>query len=122
MEIINETRKEDEKYFQGPFWIISDSLVSIHEGNFKLVEEKFLCDYNGNCLEDTTSRFQKTYQFPRGHVIIREGKAFIYLNSKVNIVKVIDQVIKDYCLDKLEVHIEENDSLQVRTFGLSRRF
>ena len=128
MKII-ESRKEDEYYFQGPFWIVAESLIDIHKGNFQLIEEKFLSDYKGQYLKNDMSKSQKTHKklwdkyakeynnvpydyYPRGRVAICEGEAFIHINSKINIVNVIDKIISDYNLSKLEVTIEENDVIQ----------
>lgn len=124
------TRKEDDKYFQGPFWIIAKSVQEIHRGNFEIIGEKFLSDYNGNYEDNTLSKSQRTHKkiweteyaekynqsdysyYPRGRVAICGGVAFIHLNSKCNIPKVIDKIQQDYGISKLDCEIDLNDTYQ----------
>ena len=128
-KLVVGTRKEDELYYQGPFWIIADSFKDIHRGKFKLIGEQLLTDFSGNYINDATSKSQKTHKkvweeyksqykdvdytfYPRGRVAIYEGTAFIHINSKCNIPSVIDAIIDMYHLDKLEIEVDLNDTYQ----------
>lgn len=128
-QYVKATRKEDDYYYQGPFWIVANSLKDIHRGRFNLVGEKYLTDYNGNYINNTTSKAQKTHKklweafkpqynnveydyYPRGRVAIYEGTAFIHINSRINIPSVINCIIAEYEIDKLEIEIDLNDTYQ----------
>jgi hypothetical protein len=124
------TRKEDDLYYQGPFWIIADTFKDIHRGKFALLGEPLPCDYHGDYVGDTTSKSSKTHKriwesqyinnynnvdytfYPRGRVAVYEGTAFIHLNSKCNIPSVIDAIIDKYKIDKLDIEIDLNDVYQ----------
>ena len=58
---LNEIRKDDDCYYQGPFWIVADSFKEILRGNFEILSEKFLCDYAGNDLS-ITSKSSKVHK------------------------------------------------------------
>lgn len=123
-------RKEDDLYYQGPFWIIAESFKDILRGDFKIIGEKYVCNYDGNYTDDKTSKNQKTHKYlwnnkyklqynqddytfyPRGKVSIYQGTAFIHINSRCNIPKVIDKIINDYNISKLEIEIDLNDTYQ----------
>lgn len=124
------TRKEDELYYQGPFWIIAESVKDIHRGKFKLIGSKYECDYNGDYFKEGVSKSQRTHKkiwqteyqiqfpdrdymfYPRGRVSVYDGTAFIHLNSKCNIPSVIDSVISEYGIEKLEIEVDLNDTYQ----------
>ena len=59
---ILEVRKEENYYFQGPFWIIADSFINILKGNFELLSEKYLSDYEGKYIDDNSSKTSKTHK------------------------------------------------------------
>ena len=128
---ILEVRKEENLYFQGPFWIVSDRFINILRGEFQILSEKYLSDYNGDYIENETSKRSKTHKqiwknkysakfkdeydwtyFPRGRVSIYQGVAFIHIHSRCNIPSIIDAIIKEYQLNNLEIEIEYNDELQ----------
>lgn len=126
---INGTRKEDELYYQGPFWIIADNFKDIHRGKFTLLGEPLPCNYSGEYTNDTTSKSAKTHKklwdkykssyndvdytyYPRGRVAIYEGTAFIHLNSKCNIPQVIDAIVEKYHIEKLDIEVDLNDTYQ----------
>lgn len=126
---LNELKAEDDNYFCGPFWIIADNLECILKGNFQLECTKYLCDINGNIINDITSKSQKTHQklwndlkskygnvnwkyYPRGRVSIYNGKAYIHINSRCNLPKVIDAIINEYDISKLEIQVDLNDTYQ----------
>lgn len=123
-------RKEDDLYYQGPFWIIADSFLDILRGNFELVGSKFACDFNGEYVKKDKSKSQRTHKkvweeeyansygidsftyFPRGRVSIHKGIAFVHINSRCNIPKVINKIITEYNIDKLDIEIDLNDTYQ----------
>ena len=123
------SRKEDELYYQGPFWIVADTFKDVHRGRFIIIGDKLLCDYHGNYIDDTTSKSSKTHKriwqeyqsqyndvdytyYPRGRVSIYEGAAFIHLNSKCNIPYVINAITEMYNIGKLDIEIDLNDVYQ----------
>ena len=127
-----EERKEDKVYYQGAFWIVADSFRDIMRGNFQLVGKLLESDYNGNYTNYSGSQKPLTHQrlwrdeyskqpfgdgkeynyYPRGRVAIHNGVAYIHLNSKCNTPKIVDEVVKTYGLDGLEIEIDLNDTYQ----------
>ena len=129
MKRVIASKKEDEYYFQGPFWIVADTFKDVHRGRFELIGEKYLCDYDGNYIQDDTSKSAKTHRvawkqyaqqfgtddytyYPRGRVAVYDGTAFIHINSKCNIPSVIDAIIDEYNISKLEIEVDLNDVYQ----------
>lgn len=127
--IITEVRKEDDLYYQDPFWIIGDNFLNILKGNFKITGEKYLCDYEGNYTNNSISKSAKAHKkaweklkrlynnvsytyYPRGRVSIYKGVAFIHLNSGCNTPKIVDTIMDNYNLRNLEIEIELNDTYQ----------
>lgn len=128
-KVIVSSRKEDDYYYQGPFWIIADCFKDIHRGKFEIVGEKFLSDYNGNYIGEATSKSQKTHKkvweelksqykdvdytyYPRGRVAIFKGTAFIHINSKCNIPYVVNAITHEYNIEKLDIEVDLNDVYQ----------
>ena len=108
--------------------------MSILRGNFEIVGEKFLCDYDGNYDDISRSKSSRTHRkiwdelkskhnnvshtyYPRGRVSIYKGVAFIHLNSRCNLPKVVDKIIEEYHLQKLDVEIGLNDTYQVSHYN-----
>ena len=128
--LINEVRKEDDLFYQGPFWIIANSFLDILRGNFSIIGSKFECNYAGNYINNDKSKSQKTHKiiwrdnyakiyntddfmfYPRGRVSIYNGIAFIHINSRCNLPKIIDSIVDEYNLNKLDVEIDCNDTYQ----------
>lgn len=132
---ITETKKEEELYFKGPFWIVADSVNAIHGGKYKIVGEKYLCDFNGKIMSNidwarnstthkrlwrdkyaklTNSADKPFDYYPRGRVDIWDGKAYIFIHSSMNFEPLIGNLISEYGLDKLDdaelVEVVENDN------------
>ena len=130
MRQLTEVKKEDDLYFQGAFWITGDSVKDIIRGNFKLVCEKRLCDINGKDVNITGSKNSLSHKnlwknefgkdqndksfdyYPRGRVSIYKGTAFIHIHSILHTPTIVDAIIEEYGIDKLEVEVERNDILQ----------
>lgn len=92
---LNEVRKEDDLYFEGPFWIISPSMEELNKGNFTILSNQYLVDFYGKPVLPLT-RYQSTHEYiwnskykdsfgihpynyyPRGRVVFKDGK--VYLN------------------------------------------
>ena len=92
---LNEVRKEDDLYFEGPFWIISPSMEELNRGNFTILSNQNLVDFYGKPVLPLT-RYQSTHEYiwnskykdsfgvhpynyyPRGRVVFKDGK--VYLN------------------------------------------
>lgn len=128
-QMLTEVKKEDDSYFCGPFWITGKSFLDILKGEFNIEATKYLCNYNGDILNNSSSKSQKTHKkvwdklkskydgveytyYPRGRVSVYNGVAFIHINSKCNTPKIIDAIVKEYCLDKLSINIDLNDTYQ----------
>ena len=127
---LQETNKTEEYYFQGPFWIIADSFKDIHRGKFNLESFKCLSDYSGKYVSgQVPSKNQLTHKniwkniswkydlkefdyYPRGRVAIYNGTAFIHIHSSCNIPFLIDKIISEFSLEKLNIEIECNDVIQ----------
>ena len=56
MKQLVEVKKEDDVYFQGAFWIKGNSVKDIIRGNFELICEKRLCDFNGKDVNILASK------------------------------------------------------------------
>ena len=122
-----ESKKEDDFYFQGAFWIKADSFKNIMLGNFELIiGSKLLSDYCGNYVDLNQSKNSLTHKklwdsvsdghswtyYPRGRVAIYNGVAYIHLNSKCNSPAIIDKIINEYCINKLNIELDLNDTYQ----------
>lgn len=131
-QVLQEVKKEDDIYFKGPFWIVADSLVDIRRNNFKIIGLKEPCYYDGTPTSKEFSRKDDTHKkvweklfankylgkaynfYPRGRVGIYEanGVAYIFLNSQMNNPFVINAIIREYRLEKLNIEVELNDLSQ----------
>ncbi len=131
---VSAVRKEDDLYYEGPFWIIADSVREIYQGKFKLVGKRVPVDYKGNYIDETLkmkgatshrklwkesgySKWNGTYEydyFPRGRVRIHDGEVYVHINSKMNTPRIINAIVKEYNLYKFgnDINIEEDDLLQ----------
>lgn len=126
---INETRKEDEFYFKGPFWCLASSVDELNKGNYILLCDKELCSYEGELNRKRLNKENQTHEkvwenykqdyenvpynyFPRGRVEVYKGKAYINLNSILNKTKIIDDIRKEYQVDKLYYEVFNIDELQ----------
>lgn len=130
MRQLTEVKKEDDLYFQGAFWITGNSVKDIIRGNFNLLCEKRLCDINGKDVDVTGSENSLNHKnlwksefgkdqndksfdyYPRGRVSIYEGTAFIHIHSILHTPAIVDAIINEYGIDKLDVEVERNDILQ----------
>lgn len=128
---IQETRKEDELYFKGPFWVIADSVKNILSNSYTLLCDKELCTYEGKLDRSRPNRKEQTHEavwnskykqelktdlpynyFPRGRVEVYQGVAYININSLLNTPKIINDILKEYGIAKLEYHVYPIDTLQ----------
>lgn len=128
MRFLKEVRKEDDTYWEGVFWIIADSVEDIFNDKFSIIGDKVLVDYNGKLQQQYNSSYwthkqiwDKTYKakynnvpynyYPRGRVVIRNGKAWINLPREVYLPQIIDAVVAEYNLNKLQIeHSVKDDS------------
>lgn len=127
---IAETRREDNLYFKGPFWVIANSVHDILIGNYELLCDKELCTYDGELNrsrinrknqthEQTWNRFKSEYgtnlpynYYPRGRVEVYKGVAYININSLLNTPKIINDILREYQISELEYHVFAIDELQ----------
>lgn len=96
---LNEIRNENDLYFEGPFWIISQSMEELNKGNFVILSNPYLVDFWGKPIfpipkSESTHEYiwNSKYKhlnpkhpyshpynyYPRGRVVFKEGK--VYLN------------------------------------------
>lgn len=124
-----EVKKEDDLYFQGDFWIKGTSVRDVIRGNFNLLYEKRQCDINGNDVNAVGSKNSLNHKnprksgsrkdqsdksfdyYPRGRVSIDKGTAFIYIHPILNTPALIDAIIGEYGIDKLDVKVERNNAI-----------
>ena len=126
MDILNEVRKEDDYYYKGAFWVISDNVANILKGKYTIDGSKILCSYDGKLDRNRESRKNETHEnvwktiaskynnvpynyYPRGRVEIYRGTAYININSILNNPNIIDRIRKLYGIEKLPYHIGLND-------------
>lgn len=128
---ISETRKEDNLYFKGPFWVIASSVHNLLMGDYSLLCEKELCTYEGKLDRSRPNRKEQTHEqvwnkfksqygtgnlpynyFPRGRVEVYQGKAYININSLLNKPQIINDILKEYQIENLEYHVFAIDELQ----------
>lgn len=125
MIILKETRKEEDSYFAGAFWIVADSVHEMLIGNFEIVGERLLTFFEGVRNRDREVKLQthqnlwseykadyenKPYDYyPRGRVSVYKGKAYININSICNTPKIIDKIREYYRVDKLDCVVTCND-------------
>lgn len=115
--ILDEVRKEDDLYFQGPFWIKGESVGEIKSGNFDLLAYKYPCTYEGDALGNIKNKTHKDVwegpedmdYYPRGRVGVYKGVAYINIHSLFNQPDIIDSIIEEYNLSKLELQIKLED-------------
>lgn len=126
LQIMKEVRKEDDVYYQGAFWIIGDSMKDILDNKkYHLCCHKILSDYNGNMIDKIESKRSLSHKrlwdskykvieqsnkefnyYPRGRVGISNGIAYINLINDCDYDFIINDIIKEYELDKLEIRKE----------------
>ena len=111
-KILTETRKEDNLYFAGPFWIIGNSLDEINKGNFEIIEEKYLVSYDGKPLLPIL-KSQATHQaiweskyknkfgvpynyFPRGRVVFQNGNLYLNIPEGLSVDAIQDRLLKEF--------------------------
>lgn len=130
MKIITETRKEDDLYYKGGFWIIADTYPDILMGNFRLIGEKIPVSFYGELQRNNPNKKNETHQalwaskyrqyypnksydyFPRGRVEVYNGVAYVNINSRCNTPNVVDTIIREYNLGNLELNLSCNDIRQ----------
>lgn len=128
MKNLLETRKEDDLYFQGAFWIKGDSLEEIKNGNFELlIGSKLLTDFYGDYVrKDVPKKSALTHKnlwpnisdghtweyYPRGRVAIDQGTAYIHLNSQCTSDKIIGAITKEHGIEKLRIVLDYNNEYQ----------
>ena len=112
MKILKEVREKDDLYFAGPFWLIGNSLEDINRGNFSILSEKFLVDYNGqptvkNNPEVCThkhiwnSKYKDNYSveynyYPRGRIVFQRGKLYLNIPEGLNVSAIKDALLKEF--------------------------
>lgn len=128
MKSLLETKKEDDFYFQGAFWIKGESVKEIKEGTFELlIGSKLLTDFYGDYVrKDVPKKSALTHKnlwsnvsdehtweyYPRGRVAIDQGAAYIHLNSQCTSDKIVEAIIKEYGIEKLRIVLDYNNEYQ----------
>lgn len=110
--MLREVRENENLYFAGPFWLIGNSLEDINRGNFSILSEKFLVDYNGqptvkNNPEVCThkhiwnSKYKDNYSveynyYPRGRIVFQRGKLYLNIPEGLNVSAIKDALLKEF--------------------------
>ena len=114
--------------YQGAFWILGDSVKSILGGDYRLICHKIRSDHIGNMLDEIKSKKSLSHKrlwngiyknavnpdadynyYPRGRVGINNGIAFINIIDACNTPKIIEDIIKEYRIDGLEIRVMAYD-------------
>jgi len=128
-----EVRKEDDLYLVGPFWLVADSLKELLNCNFKLLNEKFLVDYQGNYV-NRVPRSQFTHKgiwetkykgkynqvsfdyYPRGRVSYDREENVICVNipSRLKAIQnhIVNVLAKEYGFKAPDIKIRYTDPTQ----------
>lgn len=109
---LKEIRKKDDLYFAGPFWVLGASLEEINRGNFVLLAEKFLVDYEGTPVSKVPKSqythkgiWENKYKnelgteynyYPRGRVSQKRGKAYLNIPEGLNQDVLLPVIKKQY--------------------------
>ena len=138
-ESLTEVRKEDDLYLIGPFWIIGKSLAVINDGNFDILSEKFLINWEGEYQSRVTksefthkgiwenkykSKYGVAYNYyPRGRVSFNsKTKEFcINIPKGLNEDLILPVIAKEYGINvgRLKVKYTDPTSGDHYTFSLS---
>lgn len=135
MKLVEE-RKEYLFYDVGTFWLVGNSVKDILKGDFNIIGELHLVDYEGKIIDTTLNRNSLTHKrlwrdgdyknqankltsintedytyFPRGRLIIYEGEYWLFLpNELFNNGRVLSKIKSFYAIDeRLELNIEYNN-------------
>ena len=138
-ERLDEVRLEDDYLYVGTFWLVGKSIKDILIGNFEVVGEKHLVNFEGKNVDpinrnslkhkrlwrDDEKLKQQAFKisnvltddytyFPRGRVIFYNKEYYIFLpNDIFNNPKVIGKLSSFYSLNKrIEINIEINDETE----------
>ena len=119
---LNEVKKEDDLFFQGPFWVVGDSVIDIKNGNYTIEDYKVPCAFNGDILNDENKTHSQIkpddyMYYPRGRVGVYKGNAFININSILNQPDIINDIIDIFNLKKLDIHIKHEDNKDGHHYG-----
>lgn len=114
--------------YQGAFWILGDSVKSILGGDYRLICHKIRSDHIGNMLDEIKSKkslshkrlwnekYKQTVKpdvlfdyYPRGRVCINNGITFINIINECNTPRIIEDIIKEYRIDGLEIQVMSYD-------------
>ena len=113
---LNEIRKEDDLYLIGPFWLIGESVDNILNGNFIILSERFLADFEGNVIHRVPKaqfthkgtwemKYKNFYgvdynYFPRGRISQKEGKAYLNIPDSINNPLITERLKKEFDIKK----------------------
>ena len=119
---LNEVKKEDDLFFQGPFWVVGDSVIDIKNGNYTIEDYKVPCTFNGDILNGENKTHSQInpddyMYYPRGRVGVYKGNAFININSILNQPDIINDIIDIFNLKKLDIHIKHEDNKDGHHYG-----
>lgn len=119
-----EVKREEDLYYSGCFWVVANTFEDIIKGNFKLLVDKYLVDYEGKEVLPTErklkvhkniwdTKYKKIYNeeynyYPRGRVSFYNGKCYINLVTNVNFPKVMHKIYEEFDLNRLN-----NDEIEI---------
>lgn len=125
MKSANEVRKEDNLYLIGPFWIVGNSIEEINQGNFTILAEKFLVDFQGNYVNRVPksqfthagiwkTKYERSYNreydyYPRGRIAAQGNQLTVNLPRGLNESLIIARLAKEFDFDSTLVTIKYTD-------------
>lgn len=143
---VSAVRKEDDIYYNTVFWIVAPTIRDIlankkdEQGNpkWELVGQAFPVTYEGDYIDkvnknDLTHKriWSKEYAnkyeqsdymyYPRGRVNVSNGIAYVNINSNMNCPHMIDAIIQEANIEKLELELDFNDTYQGSHYGYKLR-
>lgn len=137
-EQLVEVRKEEDLYLVGPFWFIGTSLSEINAGNFELLSEKFLIDWEGNYRNRVSksefthkgiweTKYKSKYSgvsydyYPRGRVSFNsKTKEFgINIPKGLNEELIIQIIAKDFGINTGKLKVKYTDPTSGNHYSFS---
>lgn len=120
---LNEIRNEEDLYFEGPFWIIAQSMEELNKGNFTILSHPYLVDFWGKPVmpvprnESTheyiwNARYRRSIPdhpysheynyYPRGRVVFKEGKVYLNIPSGLPVDLIKEKVAYKFDYDEFD--------------------
>jgi len=112
VSVLTEVRETEGLYFQGPFWLIGESLSDINRGAFTILAEKYLVRYDGspvNPIPESQSthksiwenKYEEHYSvpynyYPRGRVVFCNGRLYLNIPEGLNVEAIKRRLLTEF--------------------------